>query len=86
MRADAKRVLIVAPGSLVEQWQDEIPEKFGLSFSLFAREHIEQSRGGNPFDDIDLLIARVDQLARAEDLQDKPAPVALGSGGGRRSA
>lgn len=71
MRADAKRVLIVAPGSLVEQWQDEMFEKFGLSFSLFAREHIEQSRGGNPFDDIDLLIARVDQLARAEDLQDK---------------
>src|SRR5690606_3042469 len=28
MRADAKRVLIVAPGSLVEQWQDEMFEKF----------------------------------------------------------
>lgn len=32
MRADAARVLIVAPGSLVEQWQDELFEKFGLSF------------------------------------------------------
>jgi superfamily II DNA or RNA helicase len=71
MRADAKRVLIVAPGSLVEQWQDEMFEKFGLTFSLFSREQVEQSRSGNPFDDIDLLVARVDQLSRAEDLQEK---------------
>ena len=71
MRADAKRVLIVAPGSLVEQWQDEMFEKFGLSFTLFSREQVEQSRSGNPFDDFDLLIARVDQLARSEDLQEK---------------
>ena len=71
MRADAKRVLIVSPGSLVEQWQDEMFEKFGLSFTLFSREQVEQSRSGNPFDDLDLLIARIDQLARADDLQEK---------------
>lgn len=71
MRADAKRVLIVAPGSLVEQWQDEMFEKFGLSFTLFSREQVEASRSGNPFDDIDLMVARVDQLSRNEDLQEK---------------
>lgn len=71
MRADAKRVLIVAPGSLVEQWQDEMAEKFGLHFTLFSREQIEASRGGNPFDDIDLMVARVDQLSRNPDLQEK---------------
>ncbi|EIF53187.1 hypothetical protein BP1258A_5451 [Burkholderia pseudomallei 1258a] len=71
MRADARRVLIVAPGSLVEQWQDEMFEKFGLSFELFSRERVEQSRSGNPFHDFDLLVARVDQLARSEELQDK---------------
>jgi superfamily II DNA or RNA helicase len=71
MRADAKRVLIVAPGSLVEQWQDEMFEKFSLSFSLFSREQIEQSRSGNPFDDIDLMVARIDQLSRNEELQEK---------------
>ena len=71
MRADAKRVLIVAPGSLVEQWQDEMFEKFGLSFTLFSREQVEQSRSGNPFDDIDLMVARVDQLSRNVDLQEK---------------
>lgn len=71
MRADARRVLIVAPGSLVEQWQDEMFEKFGLSFELFSRERVEQSRSGNPFDEFDLLVARVDQLARSEELQGK---------------
>ena len=71
MRGDAKRVLIVAPGSLVEQWQDEMFEKFDLTFMLFSREQVEQSRSGNPFDDIDLMVARVDQLSRNEDLQEK---------------
>ena len=64
-------MLIVAPGSLVEQWQDEMFEKFGLSFTLFSREQVEASRSGNPFDDIDLMVARVDQLSRSEDLQEK---------------
>ena len=71
MRADAKRILIVAPGSLVEQWQDEMFEKFGLSFTLFSREQVEQSRSGNPFDDHDLMVARIDQLSRNEELQEK---------------
>ena len=71
IRADARRVLIVAPGSLVEQWQEEMDEKFGLSFSIFSREQDNQSRGGNLFEEKDLLIARLDQLARNPDLQDK---------------
>ncbi|MDD3182288.1 MAG: helicase-related protein [Alphaproteobacteria bacterium] len=71
MRADARRVLIVAPGSLVEQWQDEMYEKFGLHFSIFSRGLEEQTRGGNPFEDADLMVARVDQLSRNEDIQEK---------------
>ena len=31
IRGDLERCLIVAPGSLVEQWQDEMAEKFGLA-------------------------------------------------------
>jgi hypothetical protein len=50
MRGDAARILIVAPGSLVNQWQDELFEKFGLYFTLFSREHVEQSVSGNPFE------------------------------------
>src|SRR2546429_1939851 len=36
MRADARRILIVAPGSLVEQWRDEMLEKFGLEFFVYS--------------------------------------------------
>lgn len=71
MRADARRVLIVAPGSLVEQWQDEMCEKFGLDFKIFARDLVEQARSGNPFEENDLLIARIDQLSRSAELQAK---------------
>lgn len=73
MRADAERILIVAPGSLVEQWQDEMHEKFGLTFTIFSRDLAEQSLAGNPFDDHPLLIARLDQLSRSEELQEKLA-------------
>ena len=37
MRADARRILIVAPGSLVEQWRDELFEKFGFAFGKKRR-------------------------------------------------
>jgi len=57
MRSDAYRILIVAPGGLVEQWQDELFEKFGLTFEIFSREMMETSHSGNPFFDKDLLIA-----------------------------
>ena len=71
MRADAERILIVTPGSLVEQWQDEMYEKFGLEFTIFSRDVAEQSLSGNPFDDHSLLIARLDQLSRNDELQEK---------------
>jgi superfamily II DNA or RNA helicase len=71
MRADARRVLIVAPGSLVEQWQDELYEKFGVEFTLFTRELDQTSRSGNAFAEHDRLIARLDQLSRSPELQDK---------------
>ncbi len=73
LRGDVARCLIVAPGSLVEQWQDELWEKFGLDFELMSRSAVEASRSGNPFLDKNLLVARVDQLSRAEDLQAKLA-------------
>ncbi|QJE02498.1 DUF3883 domain-containing protein [Massilia forsythiae] len=71
MRADAVRILIVAPGSLVEQWQDEMDEKFGLSFAIFSRDLQQQTRSGNAFNDCDLMVARIDQLARNDELQEK---------------
>ncbi len=69
MRADAKRILIVSPGSLSEQWQDELLEKFGLEFELFSREKQEQCHSRNYFGEQDRLIARLDQLSRNEEYQ-----------------
>jgi len=71
MRADAKRVLVVSPGGLTEQWQDELLEKFGVQFEIFSREKQEQCASGNYFDEANLLICRLDQLSRNEDFQDK---------------
>ena len=71
VRGDLKRCLIVAPGVLVEQWQDELDLKFGLQFDIFTRDMVESTRSGNPFEERNLLIARVDQLARNEELQAK---------------
>lgn len=71
MRADARRILVVAPGSLVDQWREEMFEKFGLEFRVFTRDLDTATPSGNPFEDIDHLIVRLDQMARNEDLQDK---------------
>ncbi|WP_347912710.1 helicase-related protein [Pseudomonas grandcourensis] len=71
MRADARRILVVSPGSLTEQWQDELLEKFGVKFEVFSREKQEQCASGNYFEESNLLIARLDQLSRNEDYQQK---------------
>ena len=71
MRADARRILIISPGSLTEQWRDELFEKFGLEFRVFSRELEGSTPSGNPFEDVDHLIVRLDQMARNEELQDK---------------
>jgi SNF2 family DNA or RNA helicase len=70
MRADARRIVIVAPGGLVEQWRDEMFEKFGLEFRVFSKELQSATPSGNPFEDLDHLIVRLDQMSRNEDLQE----------------
>ncbi|MCP5147025.1 MAG: DUF3883 domain-containing protein [Pseudomonadales bacterium] len=71
MRADAKRILIVSPGGLTEQWQDELLEKFGVQFEIFSREKQEQCASGNYFDEQNQLLCRLDQLSRNEGYQEK---------------
>jgi len=71
LRGDVERCLIVSPGSLTEQWQDELDEKFGLPFDIISRDMIEASRTGNPFAERNLLIVRLDQLSRNEELQER---------------
>jgi superfamily II DNA or RNA helicase len=71
LRADARRILIVAPGSLVEQWKDELFDKFGLEFRVYSPLLEQASPSGNSFEDNHQLIVRLDQMARNEDLQEK---------------
>lgn len=70
-RGDLKRCLIVAPGNLVEQWQDELWRKFGLKFAILTNEVLESSATGNAFDEVDLCIGRLDKLARNDEVQKK---------------
>jgi len=68
LRGDLTRMLIIAPGSLVEQWQDELTTKFGINAELLSREMVGGIVDGNPFTRYPLLIARMDQLARNDEL------------------
>src|SRR5215218_8069473 len=67
-RGDLRRCLIVCPGSLAEQWQDELSRRFGLPFEIVTRSTIEESRSGNPFLEKSLVIARLDHLSRNDDV------------------
>ncbi len=71
IRGDLDRCLIVAPGNLVEQWQDELSEKFGLHFDTLTRDQIEASVTGNPFIERNRLIVRLDMMARSDELKAK---------------
>ena len=71
VRGDLERCLIVCPGSLVEQWQAELRQRFYLSFEVFTREKFNTARTGNLFQEENLLICRLDQLSRSEDIQAK---------------
>jgi superfamily II DNA or RNA helicase len=74
LRGDLERCLIVAPGGLVEQWQDELRDKFGLNFELLTRQLADATpvtAEQSVFTRHNLLIARMDQLGRADDLKDQ---------------
>lgn len=71
VRGDMQRCLIISPGSLTEQWQDELKEKFDLDFEILTRDMIQASRTSNPFEHKNCLIARLDQLSRNEDIQER---------------
>ena len=71
IRGDLKRCLIVSPGSLSEQWQDELYSKFHLRFEILTNDRIESAVNGNIFSDLNFCIARLDKLSRSDVLQEK---------------
>lgn len=72
-RGDLQRCLIVCPGNLVEQWQDELDSKFHLPFEIMTNDAFEAARTGNWFSEKPLAICRLDKLSRNEDVQAKLA-------------
>ncbi len=70
-RGDLHRCLVVCPGSLAEQWQDELYRRFHLPFEILTNDKLEAARTGNWFMENNLVIARLDKLSRNEDVQEK---------------
>lgn len=70
-RGDLQRCLVVCPGSLAEQWQDELYRRFQLPFEILTNDKLEAARTGNWFLETNLVIARLDKLSRNEDVQNK---------------
>ena len=71
VRGDLQRCLIVCPGSLAEQWQDELYRRFSLPFEILTNDKLEAARTGNWFLESNLVIARLDKLSRSEEVQEK---------------
>jgi superfamily II DNA or RNA helicase len=70
-RGDLQRCLVVCPGSLAEQWQDELWRRFHLPFEILMNDKLEAARTGNWFLENHLVIARLDKLSRDADVQVK---------------
>jgi ATP-dependent helicase HepA len=68
----ARRVLVLVPESLVNQWFVELLRRFNLPFAVYDEERCESleigeqepsGKPGNPFEDEQFVIASVDWLA-----------------------
>lgn len=71
IRGDLRRCLIICPGMLAEQWQDELDKRFQIPFEILTNDKIEASRTGNWLAENHLVICRLDKLSRDEELQGK---------------
>ncbi|MBS7456204.1 RNA polymerase-associated protein RapA [Coralloluteibacterium stylophorae] len=64
----ARRVLVLTPDSLVNQWFVELVRRFNLAFAVFDAERCAAleaaAPGTNPFEDAQCVLASVDWLAR----------------------
>ena len=70
-RGDLERCLIVCPGNLAEQWQDELYQRFHLNFDILTNDKLESARTQNWFLEANLVVARLDKLSRDENVQEK---------------
>lgn len=71
VRGDVLRCLIVCPGTLVEQWQEELQQKFHLNFEIITGERISLALNGNVFSDVNCCIVSMDILSRNDEFKSK---------------
>ena len=67
LRHLAKRILIVVPGHLKEQWMRELFDKFGENFAIVDRATFNARYGENPWEEKDQIITSID-FAKQEDI------------------
>jgi hypothetical protein len=69
-RGRAARILVVTPPGLMDQWQQELTEKFGLKFTLIdnasglARAQTDLPAGISPWDSIPRIITSIDFIKK----------------------
>jgi superfamily II DNA or RNA helicase len=69
-RGRASRILIVTPPGLMDQWRDELRDKFGLECALIenaaglSRMQTELPAGTNPWDALPRVITSIDYLKK----------------------
>ncbi len=82
--AICQRCLIVCPGSLVEQWQDEMYEQFELAFDILTSDKLEAARTGNWFIENRLPSPASTSSRATKTFRPNSAPTRMGPCGLRR--
>jgi DNA or RNA helicases of superfamily II len=67
LRGLAKRILVVVPGHLRDQWIRELKEKFQENFEVVDRNLLKNSYGSNPFQEKHQVILSMD-FAKQDDV------------------
>ena len=67
LRNMVKRILIVVPGHLIDQWRRELKERFEEPFKVINRVSIDEAYGENVWNSNDQIIASMD-FVKKEDI------------------
>lgn len=67
LRRIAKRILVVVPGHLKDQWRRELKEKFDEKFVVFDRNTFNAHYGENPWEKTEQVITSID-FAKQEEI------------------
>ena len=68
LRGLVKRILIVSPGHLKQQWKRELKEKFEETFQIVDRSYIKNHSDDNPWNVENQYITSID-FAKQEDIR-----------------